>query len=225
LLSLLIALGACQPQPKQPQTAQAPPSLEKKHAHADVYKIVSEQSSIKLKVYRDGPLARFGHNHVIAIEQISGTVFREKLAAQSEVELSFPVAAMIVDRPLDRAEAGNDFAATVTPEAVAGTRENMLGPKLLAAQQYPQLELRSVAISGAWPDLQIVMAIKLREFESQIVLPVHINELDGMLSVDGGTRLSQVQLGLTPYSVLGGGLRVSDAIDAQFHIVAQRQQK
>lgn len=218
LCLLVVALAACQPQHKE--QAPAPLAPVSKHPHATVYQIAGEQSSIKLKVYRDGPLARFGHNHAIVIEQISGTVYREKKPAQSEVEFSFPVAAMAVDRSGDRAEMGADFASAVTPEAVAGTRENMLGPKLLAAQQYPQITLRSIAISGEWPDLSMVVAVKLRELETQVIVPVRVSEQNGILTADGATRLSQVQLGLTPYSVLGGGLRVGDAIDAQFHLVA-----
>lgn len=217
---LVAALAACQPQPKEPVSAAQP--TERRHPHAEIYQIAGEQSSIKLKVYRDGPLARFGHNHAIAIEQISGTVYREKTPAQSEVEFSFPVAAMAVDRSADRAEMGADFAGAVAPEAVAGTRENMLGPKLLAAQQYPQIELRSIAIGGEWPDLSMVVAVKLRALETQLIVPVRVSEQNGLLTADGVVRLSQVQLGLTPYSVLGGGLRVGDAIDAQFHLVALR---
>lgn len=218
LCVLVAALAACQPQPKEQVSAPSP--TVSRHPHAAVYQIAGEQSSIKLKVYRDGPLARFGHNHAIAVEQISGTVYREKTPAQSEVEFSFPVAAMAVDRSADRAAMGADFTSAVTPEAVAGTRENMLGPKLLAAQQYPQIALRSIAISGEWPDLRMVVAVKLRALETQLIVPVHVSEQNGVLMADGAVRLSQVQLGLTPYSVLGGGLRVGDAIDAQFHLVA-----
>ncbi|MDB6062403.1 MAG: hypothetical protein JWM78_2506 [Verrucomicrobiaceae bacterium] len=220
MTAALILFGGCQPQPKPTPSTPVVQRAEIKHAHADIYQLDSSRSSIKLNVYRDGPLARLGHNHVIAIEQISGTIYREKITAQSEFELSFPVAAMQVDRSDDRAEAGTDFASAVTPEAIAGTRENMLGPKLLAAQQYPLISLRSISISGAEPDVQIVVAIKLREFDSQIALPAHISEQDSALFIDGEVPLSQVQLGLTPYSVLGGGLRVGDTINARFHLVA-----
>lgn len=220
LCVLVVALVACQPQPRE-QTSAPQPALGK-HPHAEVYQIAAAQSSIKLKVYRDGPLARFGHNHAIAIEQISGTVYREKSLAQSEFEFSFPVVAMAVDRSVDRAELGADFAGAIAPEAIAGTRENMLGPKLLAAQQYPQIALRSIAISGELPNLSMVVAVKLRALETQLIVPVRVSEQNGVLTADGSVRLSQAQLGLTPYSVLGGGLRVADAVDAQFHLVALR---
>lgn len=215
----LAALGACQPAPRSEVAAPAP---EHRHAHATLYTLDAERSTIVLKVYRDGPLARFGHNHVIAVTQLSGTLYREKDPLQSDVELSFPAAGLTVDRPADRAAAGADFPGELPPEAIAGTRQNMLGPKLLAAAQYPDVRLRTLAVSGQWPDLQLVVEVRLREFVSQLTLPVRISELGDTLIADGALSLSQVQLGLAPYSVLGGGLRVRDVIDVQYHLVAVR---
>lgn len=211
-------LSACQPAPKP----QLPPveTPAQKHAHAKRYAIDAMRSTIVLHVYRDGPLARFGHNHVIAVTQLQGTVFRESDILQSDVELSFPAAGLRVDAPADRAAAGSDFPGVLPPEAVAGTRQHMLGPQLLAAMEYPQIALRSIAVSGQWPELQLLVEVNVRKFTSQFVLPVHMTEMENTLVAEGAIKLSQVQLGLTPYSVLGGGLRVSDGIDVQFHLVA-----
>ena len=214
-----LALTACQPATK-PQSPAPIPVAEHRHAHATRYSIDSARSKITLRIYRDGPLARFGHNHVIAVTGLQGVVYREADIAQSEVELNFPVAAMMVDSPDDRANAGAEFPGILPPEAVAGTRQHMLGPQLLAAEQYPQIALRSVAVSGQWPELQLIVEIKLREFTSQLALPVHLSEAGDTLTAAGTVALSQVQMGLTPYSVLGGGLRVADKIDAQFYLVA-----
>lgn len=211
-------LSACQPAPKQQHPIVQTPA--QKHAHAQRYTVDASRSTIMLRVYRDGPLARFGHNHVIAVTQLQGTLFREPAILQSEVELSFPTTGLSVDVPADRAAAGADFPNALSPEAIAGTRQHMLGPQLLAAEQFPQITLRSVAVSGQWPELQLLVEIQLRKFASQIVLPVHMTEAENTLIAEGVTKLSQVQMGLTPYSVLGGGLRVSDTIDVQFHIVA-----
>lgn len=211
-------LGACQPAPKPQHPVVQTPA--QKHAHAQRYVIDAERSTITLRVYRDGPLARFGHNHVIAVTQLQGTLFREPDILQSEVELSFPAMGLSVDVPADRAAAGADFPNALSPEAIAGTRQHMLGPQLLAAEQFPQIALHSVSVSGQWPELQLLVEIQLRKFASQIVLPVHMTEAENTLIAEGATKLSQVQMGLTPYSVLGGGLRVSDTIDVQFHIVA-----
>jgi hypothetical protein len=220
IFAAILLFTACRPTPK-PQIPATPGSAEK-HAHATRYEIDASQSKITLRVYRDGPLARFGHNHVISVMQLEGTVFRETDILQSDVELRFPVLNMIVDSPDDRAEAGAEFPGILPPEAIAGTRQHMLGPQLLGAQQYPQIALRSISVSGQWPELQLLVEVGVRKFTTQIVLPVHMSDMENSLIADGVIKLSQVQLGLQPYSVLGGGLRVSDTIDAQFHIVAVR---
>lgn len=218
---IFAALSACQPAPKSQQSTIAAPLH--KHAQAQRYAVDSLRSTITLGVYRDGPLARFGHNHVVVATQLQGIIYREADMAQSEVELRFPVASMIVDSPDDRAKAGANFPGVLPSEAIAGTREHMLGPQLLAAAQFPEIKLRSVAVQGAWPELQLVIEVNVRTFTSQFVLPVRISEETNTLIAEGVTKLSQVQLGLQPYSVLGGGLRVGDAIDAQFHIVAVKE--
>jgi polyisoprenoid-binding protein YceI len=221
MFGVLLILCACQPAP-QPQAPIASTPLHK-HAHATRYAIDPLRSAITLRVYRDGPLARFGHNHVIVATQIQGMVYREAVLPQSEVELQIPVGNMMVDSPDDRASAGADFPGVLPPEAIADTRQHMLGPQLLAAEQYPQITLHSVAISGEWPDLQFVVEVNVRNLTSQLVLPVHMAEVEKTLIADGSIKISQVQLGLKPYSVLGGGLRVGDNIDAQFHIVATQE--
>ncbi len=218
--AVLMLLAACQPAPKsQSPAAQVP---VQKHPHATRYAIDPLASTITLYVYRDGPLARFGHNHVIVATHIQGMVYREAELSLSEVELQFPVASMIVDAPEDRSAAGANFPGALSVEAVAGTRQHMLGPQVLAAEQFPQIAVRSVAVSGRWPSLQLIVAVQLRKFTSQLVLPVSIAESGNALIASGTVKLSQVQMGLQPYSVLGGGLRVSDNIDAQFHLVAVR---
>lgn len=217
---MAIILGACQPTPTSQQSPAA--GATHKHTHAIRYAIDPTQSSITLRVYREGPLARFGHNHVIVASQIQGIVYREADILQSDVELNFPAAGMIVDSPDDRAKAGADFPGVLPAEAIAGTRQHMLGPQLLAAEQFPTIAVHTIDVSGQWPELQLTVEVNLRTLSSRLSIPVHLSETQNAIIADSTLRLSQVQLGLQPYSVLGGGLRVADNIDAQIHIVAQR---
>lgn len=215
---LAMLLAAC----GQQRTATVDAGPQPAHAHAQVYRVDPQQSSIALRVYRDGPLARFGHNHAIAVAGLSGTVYREKDLAQSGFDLAIPVVQLAVDRPADRAAAGADFSGELSEFAIAGTRENMLGPKLLAAEQYPEIRLQSVAVHGSAPDLQFTVKVTVRGIDSQIVVPASVELGERTVVAQGRLALSQAQLGLTPYSVLGGGLRVRDGIDADFRLVAVR---
>lgn len=221
--ALAVLLSACGQQPNTAAVGAAAPQAQHRHAHAQVYRVDPQRSTIALRVYRDGPLARFGHNHAIAITGLAGIVYREKNPLESDFELSFPVARMSIDRPEDRAAAGAEFSGELSEFAIAGTRENMLGPKLLAADQYPEIRLQSVALLGSPADLRITVKVTVRGIESQMVIPAKAELGEREMVVSGKLTLSQTQLGLTPFSVLGGGLRVRDTIDAEYRLVAVRE--
>jgi len=41
---------------------------------ADVYRIDPQKSDVRLLVYRDGALSTFGHNHVVSLKDLKGTI-------------------------------------------------------------------------------------------------------------------------------------------------------
>jgi polyisoprenoid-binding protein YceI len=222
VFATLLLLSACSQPPSTAGINAGAAQVLRKHAHATVYDLDPQQSSIVLKVYRDGPLARFGHNHVIVATGLSGKVYREKDWSRSDFELSIPALQLMVDRPADRATAGADFPGELTPFAIAGTREHMLGPKLLAAEQYPEIKLSSVTLRGELPNITLTVKVIVRGVETQLLLPAGVTLSDSTIIADGHVTLLQTQLGLAPYSVLGGGLRVRDDVDADYHLVATR---
>ena len=218
VLAAALLVGACQPQPKGAAPAALPPD----HAGATLYTIDGAASMVTVRVYRDGPLARFGHNHVIGLRQLQGRVFVHRQLARSGFELKAPLAALAVDQPADRLAAGPDFPGELPAEAIAGTRANMLGPKLLAADQFPLLELTALAVRGALPDLIFKVDVSVGGHHSEVEFPAHVAIEGQRLRADGALTLSQRQIGLTPFSVLGGGLRVRDELEILYHLEATR---
>jgi hypothetical protein len=185
-----------------------------------VFAVDAAASAVVLRVYRDGPLARFGHNHVIVLPQINGAVYLRAPLADSRFALRLPMAAALVDRPLDRLAAGADFPGAISAADSAGTRRNMLGPRLLGADLYPLIELRAVAVRGKLPALIWTVRIKLRDTVTELEMPSRVTIDGARIVADGELTLSQRQLGLQPFSVLGGGLRVRDEIAVSYHIEA-----
>lgn len=220
LLAVLL-LAACQPSPR-PQAPVGPMALpELATAGATRYRIDPASSFIHLKVYRDGQLAKLGHNHVIAALELQGMVYRQSKLSESSFELIIPVASMAVDRPEDRRIAGPDFAGELRREFIEGTRRNMLGPDLLQADRYPNITLRSVSMSGRMPEVTWTVRVQVRDKVSELRLPALMSLANDRIVVQGAATLTHGQLGLTPFSVMGGKLRVRDAIDAEFHLVAR----
>ena len=62
-----------------------------------VYRVDEHQSELRILVYRAGPLARLGHNHVIVNHAIRGAVSLADVAGESGFQLSVPVAGFVVD--------------------------------------------------------------------------------------------------------------------------------
>ena len=217
-----LLLAACQSAPTAPQgaaPARTPlPSLPP--AGAVHYIVDPDRSDVRFLVYKAGALSSFGHDHVIAARGIQGDVYVAANFADSGFILTLPVKQFQVDLPELRAVEGPDFAKQPSPQAVAGTLANMLGAQELDAEHYPEIHVRSVKLTGPeWgPDLTV--RIGLHGAERDITLPVAIGHQGDELTVTGGFDIRQTDFGITPLSILGGGLRVADTVHIRFRIVA-----
>lgn len=224
LLLLASWLAACRPVSQRPEIlagqslAPLPGSV--------LFAADEDASRVRLRVYRDGPMAALGHNHVMTVHGLAGSVQLHDEPTRSRIALRFPVARIDVDDPALRAAAGDDFSAPITPGGRAGTQRNMLGEQVLDAEHHPEVALRSAAITrpaGAAPDaLRLVMRITLRGREASVEVPVRWQRRGDVLSVHGEFSVLQSQFGITPFSTMMGALRVHDRIDIDFDLVARR---
>jgi hypothetical protein len=218
------ALAGCQAHPPRPALPSPPPPAALAPHEGRPYDVVSGQSLVTVLVYRDGTLAAAGHNHVIAVRSLTGTIYvpADPLRASFEVHLS--VAAFTVDEPeLRSAESAVDFPPEVPESARAGTRRNMLGAALLDAADYPEIVLRCERLEP-----QAGNAVVLAHIEAQVrgarrsfSVPAHYRLAGATLVVSGETPLAQSELGLTPFSALLGALQVRDEMQVRFRIEAR----
>lgn len=187
------------------------------------YRVVPEASWLKVLVFRSGALANLGHNHVIRFVGLSGD-----LIAPVEGQhfgwgsISVEVEKVFIDSPDDRAEAGDRFTTSPTEKDIAGTRSNLLGPKVLAADQHPRVELK---IQGLEPKLEknpVLVSVSLGKLVRELTLPVEIEMEERQLVTRARFALSQSDLGMTPFSVLGGALSVADVLELELMLTAER---
>jgi polyisoprenoid-binding protein YceI len=216
-----IMLAACQTLPPAgtatvpPSTANPPASLTGK-----LYTVDPDASEIRLLVFRDGPMARVGHNHVMA-GRVRGELVVSDTAAASGFRIEIPVASLEVDAPASRAEEDDEFAATVSDQARKGTRDNMLGPDVLDAAHFPLIRIESVALRGPRWNPDVAARITVRGKTSELGFPAAVFEQGDTLIVVAAFRVLQTDLGITPYSILGGAIKVRDAIDIRVRLVAR----
>lgn len=208
-----------------PPAAATSGSLAARH-EGRPYDVLGSESLLTVVVYRAGPLARSGHNHVITSHDLAGTFYVPAELSRASFELHVPVAGFSVDEPQSRAAEGADFPPEVPPAAIAGTRRNMLGEAVLAAERFPEIILTASRINlsaepqYAWTELEA----RVRGQSHSVRLAVSF-ELDAeRLSITGSLPLKQTELGLTPLSALMGALQVQDEMRVRFHIVARRPQ-
>ncbi|MEP6547267.1 MAG: YceI family protein [Gammaproteobacteria bacterium] len=230
---LVLALAGCgAPRPRQaaPPAADGSASNLGSSSIGKRYRVDENQSELRILVYRAGPLARLGHNHVVINRAIRGLVTladaagAPDVAGKSEFSLSVPVAGFVVDDAQARREEGADFAAEVPDDARTGTLHNMQSTAVLDADEFPVISISGVNIAARPGADSVTMtaavAFSVAGHESKIDVPFAL-QIDSTHMVATGTvELRQTALGLTPYSLMLGALQVQDAIIIKFKILA-----
>jgi hypothetical protein len=219
LLTVLVA--ACATPAPRPLESAAPvaPAAGSMPA-AGEYRIDPQRSELRVLVYRAGPLANFGHNHVMVNRALFGTVRVGASLETSSFTLSIPVRQFSVDEPQSRREEGEDFAEAVSDGAREGTLHNMLAAPLLNADSYPSIEIRSEQLQETQGSLNAVMALSIAGYHANIEAPFLFGDMPGGLTVSTSFELRQTELGLTPSSLLAGALQVRDAMRIKLTLTA-----
>jgi polyisoprenoid-binding protein YceI len=219
----VLCLGACRTVPGLRPPAAPPPAAAAPAAASVRYRVDAARSEVLILVYRDGRLATLGHNHVLAVRDLSGEVVVAADLTQSSWQLEFPVAALSVDEPQLRAAQGAEFHTTIDAAAIAGTRDHMLGPLLLDAAHYPAIHLQSEQVHSEADGLRVSTRIVVRDHAVQVEVPVALQRSPDELTASGDFDLTHAELGLTPYSVALGALRVAERMHVRYRLVAQRE--
>src|SRR6202789_2317241 len=144
---LLAACTAPGPRHATPQNPGEPPAAPP--SHGKVYRIDESRSELRILVYRAGPLAHLGHNHVIVNRSMHGICDLAETAQETESSREVPPAAFVVDDAQARSEEGPDSAVAVPDDAKSGTLHNMLSTSLLDADEFPMITIKSIAIAIA----------------------------------------------------------------------------
>lgn len=183
--------------------------------------IDTQQSELRILVYRAGLLGDMGHNHVIHTRSLSGSVdYDQADITQSKVELTFAIDSLVIDDAELRDQEGEDFPGAVPEKDITGTRKNM-DTKVLHTEKFPQIAARSVKIDGEMPDLLMTMAIDIHGDTQTLVVPVTVTEDAGSLRVVGQVDVMQSALGVTPLKILFGTIAVQDEITIKLDILAR----
>jgi len=218
---LLTACAKTQVRPP-PQAQEALPAIGAPDLReATVYE-VSAASRASIHVFKGGTLARLGHNHVMTAHDITGRVWMHASFERSGFELSFPVAALVVDDPQARATAGAEFPGEISEDDREGTRKNMLLAAVLDAQSYPMITLRSVRIEGSQANAHLIVRITIKGVSRDVAVPVTVTIDGNRLRAAGEFDVQQTDFGIKPFSIGLGALEVQDRLHVVFNIIADK---
>ena len=219
---------ACGAQPATDVPDGAPPDFPADQyrtaaAGETVYAADTARSLVQVFAFRGGALARMGHDHVIASRDVAGFLRRVQLADgrfQFEGDLYVPLAAMSVDEPLLRAEAG--FTTEPSAKDRAGTRGNMLKSLDAASFPFARVAVSTEPAAGAQFSAGVPANVTfvLHGTNKTFAVPVQVQMSSGTLLATGSFELAQTDFGITPFSVLGGALAVKDVLDVRFELHA-----
>lgn len=225
---LLLLLAGCQPQPATgpehlaPAPGQPWPPYDYATAAATglpLFRLDPERTEIDVVVRRDGPLARFGHDHAIALVEAEGFLLLTEPAGGSRADLRVPVARLRIDAQDARERHG--LGAGPDAADIEGTRENLMR-HVLDADRWPWVTVSLKAFSRQGDHWSADMAIGINGQQFTKRQPFQLRLEEDLVAVEGFMLLSQTDLGLQPFSAFGGGLRVADALEIHFRLSASR---
>lgn len=216
---LMLCMAACaarHPRPAAPPPS--PPAVLQSLPAPGEYQIDSNDSELRLLVYRAGPLRNLGHNHVMVNRAVTGHVQIGADVAASSFSLRMRADGFVIDDAQSRQEEGADFTADVPEDAKAGTRRNMLSGAVLDAAEYPEITVKSTALSGGLNQLNADLVISAAGHTSRVSVPLVLQGDAHHFIAAGSVELRQSALGLVPYSLMHGALQVQDAMQLKFKI-------
>lgn len=220
-----ILLAACAPQLRE--TAPAPaaqpvpesfPRSDYEHAKAQgkpVYRIYPERSLVAITVRRGGPLARFGHDHIVASHDVEGYISPE----EGRADLYVPLGKLVVDESALRAEAGLDTQPSASD--ISGTRANMLD-KVLETQKYQYALIHVSSIEKGQMGVRLSVTITLHGVTRTFETSSQVESGGEEMGVSGLIEFNQSDFGIVPFSIFGGALQVQDHLSLRFRIRARR---
>jgi len=186
------------------------------------FTISAPDSILRIYVGRAGLLGGLGHNHVVHTRGLNGSISLAPDLPDSTAEFSFAVDSLVVDDPAERERAGDGFESQPGESAIANTRENMLGPAVLAAADNPEVTVRVSTLEAGTDAWRFAVRVSLRGGNFEFELPARLTATADTLQVGADFALDHEDLGLRPFRAVAGTLRVAQELRFELRLLAER---
>ncbi len=155
------------------------------------------------------------HNHAVKASGWSGSVtWHPSDAGQCQVEISVPVASLVVDDGATRSLAG--LAEGPSDSDRQTIKENMLAADQLNGSRFPSVTFSSTSCSGTSGDVAVKGTMGLRGATKAISPTLSVSADGSAFSAKGSFAVKHTDFGFDPFSALFGQLKNSNELT--FHV-------
>jgi len=223
--ALMVLLAACA-SPEKPVLPVVQPLVFPEAFYLDamsntanrVYRVDASDSLLQVRVHRSGPLASFGHDHVVASRDLQGYLLVNSRTGACRADFFAGVDRLTVDEPALRAAAGLDN--TLSDGDIEATRGNMLN-HVLESERFPFLQARLRRCDPSAHRFEVTLSAHGIERALKLA-PLTVRVDDGGVVVTGDLEVRLTDFGMTPFAAFGGLLQVGDALSVSYALAARR---
>ncbi len=177
------------------------------------------ESVMRLMVFAEDGLSKLAQDHIVALPPSSGQILRMDKSNKAKAELEFLLSDTEVNSAIDRHWSGYFRPDQHVSESNRRrVRSDLMGPKLLDAESHPSIDV-SIDKLKRFGDhflARVAFTVKGERHENLLVFAMENNS--SRISIEGDFVMSHTDLGLEPFSVLGGLIRTKDPIAVSFDI-------
>lgn len=222
LLGLALLLSSCTVQQNYAANKEQPDDFpEKIYLQSGpqyyVYKINSDLSQVLIRVYRGGLMAKLGHDHIIASQDLQGYLRVHKKTGACRADFYAPLGTLDVDNKKFRAAEKLD--STPSEKDIIGTKNNML--KSLEQPKFPFVTLHSSNCSPALSGDTTTATLTLHGVAKKLQLaPIFKQSTENTMTAIGKFSILQTDFSIEPFSVMNGLIKVQDKLDISYSVTA-----
>jgi YceI-like protein len=159
----------------------------------------AKQSTITIHVHKTGLFSAMGHNHTVVAPVHESLIDPKGMTAE------------IVVLSRDMKVTDTD----VSEKDRAQIQADMLGPKVLNAEKFPEIRFKSTHIQPAGAGhVRVTGTLELHGVRKEVTLEM----TGGGDHYQGKTKLKQTDFGIQPISAGGGTVKVKDELDLDLDI-------
>ena len=160
----------------------------------------------------EGRAAKLGHALTIALSDWSATAELDGEALTS-VEVVATLSSLSV-------ASGTGGVKPLSDKDKASIRDNAL--ETLKVGAHPTVRVTSTSVTPTASGYDVAVQVSVAGVDRPAVLAVTVAPEQGLVRVNGITGIVQTEHGLSPYSAMMGGLKVSDLVEVRLDVTVAR---